>query len=137
MRTWVLLGLVTAALLMPGFVNSQTPGKPDPSPSEMSKFPPFPPKDVRLRDNEGRVEVFWKPSPLERVIEYRVYRRSKSEYVALGTVKKPPFVDSSPPSSGEVKYTVTAIDEFSHESSYAKPAVLDMAQTTHGANEKK
>src|SRR5258708_3289438 len=111
-------------------VYAQTPGKPDASPSEMSKFPPFPPKEVSVHDNAGRIEVYWKPSPLERVVGYRVYRRSDSGYVSLGAVKKPPFVDPSPPYAGKVSYTVTAIDEFNHESSYAKPAALEAARVS-------
>jgi len=137
MRFGSIAALLTGALLVVPVLNSQTPGKPDPSPSELSKFPLFPPKDVSLRDNAGHVEIFWKPSPLERVVEYRVYRKTDSGFVPVGTAKKPPFIDTSPPSSGKVKYTVTAIYEFNHESSYAKAAVLDMREPVHREKEDK
>jgi hypothetical protein len=59
---------------------------------------------------------------LDNIVKYKVYRKvGDSKFHPVGTVKAPPFVDQKSP-SGEVTYTVTAVNVYDAESSHAKPA---------------
>jgi hypothetical protein len=66
-----------------------------------------------------RVNYHWEPLNLDN---NKVYRKiGDSKFRPVGTVKAPPFVDQKSP-SGDVTYTVTAVNVYDAESSHAKPA---------------
>jgi len=101
---------------------TQEKGKPDQSVSEARKIPPFPPKDVSVERKDKQVIVNWKPIPLDNIVAYKIYRKTRdSKFEYIGTAKHPPFVDHEAPSAN-VTYTVTAVNTYQAESSFAKPA---------------
>jgi hypothetical protein len=116
---------VLAGVLMfgcsPG-VSPQDKGKPDQSVTEARKYPPFPPKGVSVKSAGKRTVVTWDPIPLDNVVGYRVYRKVGDEpFTRIGTAEHPPFVDEHTP-HGQVSYTITAINSYQAESSFATSA---------------
>jgi hypothetical protein len=64
---------------------------------------------VRVDRSAGTVKVWWKSTPLDRVVAYRVIRRSENgEQVELATVEKNNYVDV-PPGKGAFSYFVTGL----------------------------
>jgi hypothetical protein len=117
--------LMVASLLLVGCINAsnQETGKPDISVREASKIPPFPPRQVFVTESPKGNVVTWEPLNLDNVVKYRVYRKTGpgADFKAVGTVMGPPFVDQKSP-SGDVTYTVTAVNVYNAESARAKPA---------------
>jgi hypothetical protein len=105
-------------------------GPPDITPSEARKITPFPPKDVRVKRDDGTVTIWWKPIPFG-IEEYRIYKIYGDTRVAIGTVQKPPFHYVDADSNPAVSYEVTAVSHYKSESSpvKAKPVQDDECNT--------
>jgi hypothetical protein len=119
LKAYLVVGLLIFGC-SPG--GSQDKGKPDLSVSDARKIPPFPPKGVTVKKERKRILVTWDLVPLENITGYKVYRKvGDSEFEYVGTVERPPFIDKHPP-SGASLYTVTAVNTYQAESSFAIPA---------------
>lgn len=68
--------------------------------------------------------VRWKRSRLERVLGYRIYRKTNdTDYIAIGTATAPPFLDKDAP-AGAVSYAVSALASGNSESKLSKPTLI-------------
>ena len=63
------------------------------TPSEMDRVTIPPPKDVRVKQEGESMAVAWKPSPLKRVVEYKVFRfdNDGKKFVEVGRTKSSNF----------------------------------------------
>src|ERR1035441_1748882 len=78
---------------------------------DAAKIPPIPPHGLVVTlSPKGEVTLAWKPSKLESVVAYKVYRKeSDGEFKLLKEVKASSFVDKNAP-EGAVEYGVSAVD---------------------------
>lgn len=113
--------LVVAALACCEAAAPQTKGTPDVSPKRANAVPPLPPTEVVVKKTGGASVVSWRPSPLQIVSGYKIYRKSgSSDFKEIGIVKAPPFVDNE--SSDAASYAVKAMTVYKTESRLSKPA---------------
>jgi fibronectin type 3 domain-containing protein len=91
--------------------------------SVAAAIPPLPPPNLRITlSPRGEAVLFWKPSSLESVVAYKVYRKQGGgAFKFLQEVHTPTFIDKHVP-TGDVEYAVTAVDIRSGESKLSKPA---------------
>ena len=90
---------------------------------DVAKIPPLPPPGLMVTlSAKGEAALAWRPSKLESVVAYKVYRKEgDGEFKLLKEVRTPSFVDKKVPHS-DVEYAVTSVDSRSGESKLSKPA---------------
>jgi hypothetical protein len=116
LKTAALLGLL--AVLAPGSLASGR--AQELTGPEVKKVRPPCPTEVAIEEKDGVVTIRWRPSVLETIVGYRVYRQVDGKFEKIGDPEKPPFLDRNPP-HGAACYALTSVSFRSGESAMTTP----------------
>ncbi len=122
MQMAIALVLAVALLACGGAAvpTAQERGTPDITPEEANRIPPPAPTNLAVTRSEGANVISWRPSGLQIVSAYKIYKKTgTSDFKEIAKVKAPPFVDDA--GSPKATYAVRALTVYNTESRLSKP----------------